>query len=237
MLFSSTINGIHQERSQSAYIAFFYTILIVFLSSNNLLRDRTMPRMTNIGIISRRAAIVSISTLTCISRAFSEVIKQSRIKSPCFVYSDLYSCDWPSEHRFPMSKFRDLKNYLSSSGLYTGEFITPPEMTERPDYMEAAYNVHEEGYLDRFISECLSPAEKRKIGLAFNEHLVRRTFAEAAGTCYTAELALSNGLAANLAGGTHHANRTGGSGFTVINDLAIAAHWLLSRHLCKRIMV
>lgn len=113
----------------------------------------------------------------------------------------------------------------------------PPEMPERPDYMEAVYSVHEEGYLDRFISECLSIAEKRKIGLTFNEHLVRRTFAEAAGTCYTAELALSNRLAANLAGGTHHANRTGGSGFTVINDLAIAAHWLLSRRLCKRIMV
>ena len=110
-------------------------------------------------------------------------------------------------------------------------------MNDRPDYMDSVYTVHDEGYVDRFVSESLSAEEKRKIGLAFTEDLVRRTFAEVAGTVYTAEVALNTGIAANLAGGTHHAKRGGGSGFTVINDLAVAAHWLISRRRCQRVMV
>jgi acetoin utilization deacetylase AcuC-like enzyme len=110
-------------------------------------------------------------------------------------------------------------------------------MDERPDYMDVVYTVHDEGYVDRFVSDSLSAAEKRKIGLAFTTDLVRRTFAEVAGTVYTAEIALAAGLAANLAGGTHHAKREGGSGFTVINDLAVAAQWLISRGRRRRVMV
>ena len=57
------------------------------------------------------------------------------------------------------------------------------------------------------------------------------------GTLKTARLALSDGLACHLAGGTHHAHRDFGSGFCIFNDCAIAAHVLLATGEVERLMV
>ena len=67
----------------------------------------------------------------------------------------------------------------------------------------------------------------RRIGLPWSQALVRRTRLEVAGTILTARLALEHGLACNLAGGTHHAHYGEGSGFTIFNDLVVAALVLL----------
>jgi acetoin utilization deacetylase AcuC-like enzyme len=85
-------------------------------------------------------------------------------------------------------------------------------------------------FLDTFLSGRLDDAACRRIGFA--EHtrrpeLIRRTVLEVAGTVLTAQLALQYGVAANLAGGTHHAQPTHGAGYTILNDLAIAAHVVL----------
>ena len=63
----------------------------------------------------------------------------------------------------------------------------------------------------------------RKIGLPWSPELVERTFAEVAGTILTADLALTCGLAVNTAGGTHHAHYDFGSGYCIVNDLAVTA--------------
>ena len=69
----------------------------------------------------------------------------------------------------------------------------------------------------------------RRIGLPWSKRLVRRTRLEVSGTILAAELALEYGLACNLAGGTHHAHYSEGSGFTIFNDLVVAARVLISR--------
>ncbi len=63
----------------------------------------------------------------------------------------------------------------------------------------------------------------RRIGFKWSPQLVRRTQLEVAGTVLAAQLALTHGLACHLGGGTHHAHRSFGSGFTILNDLAVAA--------------
>lgn len=143
--------------------------------------------------------------------------------APPMVYHEAYSCPWPEAHRFPMAKFRVLKDSLVNSGAFRGNFDTPPHPMETPDAMRHVYAVHDKQYVDRFIAGQLTYEEKRRIGLDFNDHLVYRTLAEVGGTMHTCDLAMQHGMACNLAGGTHHAHYDFGSGFTVINDLAVAA--------------
>ena len=81
-------------------------------------------------------------------------------------------------------------------------------------------------YLDRFLSGTLTNEECRIIG--FREHtarveLIERTVLEVAGTVLAAQLAIRYGLASNVAGGTHHAQRSQGRGFCILNDLAVVA--------------
>ena len=90
--------------------------------------------------------------------------------------------------------------------------------------MEAVYSVHDKSYLERFLTNTLTERERRRTGLhernKFDYLLPRRTLAEVAGTVLTCDLALDCGLAVNLAGGTHHAMPSYGSGFCVVNDIA-----------------
>lgn len=125
--------------------------------------------------------------------------------------------------RFPMGKFKYLKDSIVNSGIYKGPFIKPPHPLEVPDGILPVYAVHDKDYVDRFCAGLLTNDEIRRIGLDFSGELVYRTMAEVGGTMHTADLALEYGMAINLAGGTHHAHYNFGSGFTVINDLAVAA--------------
>uniref|UniRef100_A0A7S4F1X1 Histone deacetylase domain-containing protein n=2 Tax=Chrysotila carterae TaxID=13221 RepID=A0A7S4F1X1_CHRCT len=67
--------------------------------------------------------------------------------------------------------------------------------------------------------------------------LIDRTRLECAGTVLTAQLALEHGLACNLAGGTHHAHRSFGSGFTILNDLAVAAARIRATTEVRRVAI
>ena len=84
-------------------------------------------------------------------------------------------------------------------------------------------------FVHRFLNGELTKEECRRIG--FREQtgrpeLIERTVLEVAGTVLTCQLALRYGIAANVAGGTHHAHPTGGAGYTILNDLAVATHVL-----------
>jgi acetoin utilization deacetylase AcuC-like enzyme len=84
-------------------------------------------------------------------------------------------------------------------------------------------------FVGRFLRGQLSKEECRHIGFreqTSRPELIERTVLEIAGTVLTAQLALHYGLAANVAGGTHHAHMSGGAGYTILNDLAVTAHVL-----------
>lgn len=89
----------------------------------------------------------------------------------------------------------------------------------------------DQDFVHRFLSSQLTTEEARMIG--FREQtprpeLIRRTVLEVAGTVLTAQLACHYGVAANLAGGTHHAHSTMGAGYTILNDLVVTASVLTS---------
>jgi len=109
------------------------------------------------------------------------------------------------------------------------DFFRPPGFSEIPiqEWLELVNK--DTDYGRRFLQRELTREEARIIGFREETHrpeLIERTVLEVAGTVLTAQLALKHGIAANVAGGTHHAHPTGGAGYTILNDLAITANLL-----------
>lgn len=132
-----------------------------------------------------------------------------------------------------MQKFRLLLEHLQKAGIATDTNLFRPGKA-RQDILELA---HCKQYLKRFINGDLSPKEIRRMGLPWSEQLVQRSLISPNGTLLTASLALKNGLASHLAGGTHHAHHDFASGYCILNDLAIAALTLLNQGKISRALI
>lgn len=130
-----------------------------------------------------------------------------------------YSFEFPAKHRFPMEKFKLLHEHLKSIGLASSTNTLRPGKAK----LELLELAHCPAYLHRFIHNQQTRQELRRMGLPWSPGLVKRTLISPNGTFLTANLALQNGIACHLAGGTHHAHYDAASGFCVLNDLAIAA--------------
>ena len=145
-------------------------------------------------------------------------------------YTDEYTLPLPEGHRFPIQKYRMLRELLEQDGRFRFE-LAP--LAER-EVIELA---HDAAYVDAFESGTLSAQAIRRIGFPWSVGLVKRTLASVGGTLAATREALENGWGGNLAGGTHHAFRGEGSGFCVFNDIAVAAKWLQVSGHAKRIAV
>src|SRR5262249_23034725 len=82
---------------------------------------------------------------------------------------------------------------------------------------------HDPGYVSAVVEGTLGPALQREIGFPWSERMVERARHSVGATIAAARAALAEGLAANLAGGTHHASAGKGGGYCVFNDAAVAA--------------
>ncbi len=101
------------------------------------------------------------------------------------------------------------------------------ELVEAPSATDTQIlYAHDPSYLIKVIEGTLSAQEQREIGFPWSTQMVERSRRSAGATVAAAKTALNEGIAANLAGGTHHAYRDTGSGFCVFNDSAIAARTL-----------
>ena len=149
------------------------------------------------------------------------------------VYHPAYSVPLPSSHRFPMAKFRLLHELLWRRGLCTPDQLHEPLPVPR----RILERVHGRDYHKSISHDRLSTAERRRIGLPATRPLVRRSWLAVGGTLLTTRLALRHGLACHLAGGTHHAFATFGSGFCIFNDVAVAARQLLDEGAVEKLMV
>ena len=134
-------------------------------------------------------------------------------------YADHYVLPLPEGHRFPMEKYKKLRDLVSQlAGVY---LENAPSVTDT----QILY-AHEASYLIKVLQGSLSPQEQQEIGFPWSTQMVERSRRSAGATLAAAKIALKEGVAANLAGGTHHAYRNKGSGFCVFNDSAIAARAL-----------
>lgn len=134
-------------------------------------------------------------------------------------YSDHFVLPLPAGHRFPMSKYRLLREAV--------EQCTDIELVEAEAASDAQILLaHEPRYVQRVLRGELTPVEQKEIGFPWSPAMVERSRRSAGATIGACRAAVIDGVAANLAGGTHHAYRDHGSGFCVFNDVAIAARML-----------
>ena len=142
-------------------------------------------------------------------------------------YTDHFVLPLPAGHRFPMEKYSRLRDLVGT--LPSVELLEAPAASDT----QILY-AHDPQYLIKVIAGNLSPQEQKGIGFPWSLAMVERSRRSAGATVAAAKTALNEGIAANLAGGTHHAYRAMGSGFCVFNDSAIAARTLqkeISPHL------
>ena len=149
------------------------------------------------------------------------------------VYHPDYVAPLPDGHRFPMNKFRLIRNLLLKDGIVTPDRIFTPQLPQF-DWLTL---VHTADYIQSYCEGTLDVRSQRRIGLPWSAALAKRTQIAVGGTILTAQLALKYGCACNTAGGTHHAFPSYGSGFCIFNDLAIAARVLQQQGKVKKILI
>lgn len=149
----------------------------------------------------------------------------------CFYHPD-YFFPLPESHPFPMDKFWRAEAMIREDAPQ-GLRIEAAEPAAFEDLLRA----HTAAYLEKIRAGALDPAEALKLGLPAGETLLHRSRLETGGTLRAMEAALTDGLAANLAGGTHHAFADRGLGYCVLNDVAVAVRARHARRPAERVFV
>lgn len=148
-------------------------------------------------------------------------------------YSDHFVLPLPDGHRFPMAKYARLRARVSADGVLAVEdIVEAPAATW--DQLRLA---HSASYVQAVASGTLPPEMQRRIGFPWSPEMVERSRRSTGATIAAARVALREGVAANLAGGTHHAFVDRGEGYCVFNDVAVAARVLQHTHGCRRLAV
>ena len=132
-------------------------------------------------------------------------------------YADHFVLPLPEGHRFPMRKYSLLRERLSQE-------LPSLHMQQAPAASDGELALaHAPAYIQAVRTGSLPPQMQREIGFPWSEGMVERSRRSAGATIAAARVALTEGLAGNLAGGTHHASSEQGGGFCVFNDAAVTA--------------
>lgn len=147
-------------------------------------------------------------------------------------HSDHFVLPLPAGHRFPMSKYRLLRDRVAAT-------LPGLVLREAPAASDGELALaHEPRWIDAVVQGTLDAAAQREIGFPWSVQMVERSRRSVGATIAAARAALMDdeGVAANLAGGTHHAFAGKGSGYCVFNDVAVAARLMQAewhrRHRC-----
>ena len=137
-------------------------------------------------------------------------------------YSDTFELPLPEKHRFPMSKYRLLRERIAAASEFAeAQLLVPAGATDQ----ELA-TVHNPDYIRRVIEGQLTDLEIRRIGFPWSPGLMERSRRSVGASIEAGRAALIDGASVNLAGGTHHAYPDAGQGYCVFNDAAVAARVL-----------
>lgn len=148
-------------------------------------------------------------------------------------YHPIYKHPLPEGHRFPMEKYELLPKQLIHEGTCDESNFFKPEFPDEKHILA----VHDADYFNRLKALQLDRHEIRKSGFPLSQGLVDREQIIADGTIRACEYALENGIAMNIAGGTHHAYTSRAEAFCLLNDQAIGARYLQNKKLAKQILI
>jgi acetoin utilization deacetylase AcuC-like enzyme len=148
-------------------------------------------------------------------------------------FDPIYAHPLPEGHRFPMLKYELIPEQLLHEGLIVKENLFSPG----PISEEIILWTHDAAYWQQLRDLTLPVREQRRIGFLLSDRLVEREVRIGQGTIDGCHYAFENGIAFNVAGGTHHAGTNWGEGFCMLNDQAMAANYLLNKALAVSILI
>ena len=148
-------------------------------------------------------------------------------------YSPGYVATIPEDHIFPMKKFSGLHSYLINQNIISESAVVEPGLVDFVNLCTAHTNRYAHGVWEGSLSKM----EIRRMGLPWTKSLAIRSRLAVQGTINTGLMALQDGIAGNLAGGTHHAMPDFGEGFCVYNDVAVAIKVLKQAKWANKILV
>ena len=148
-------------------------------------------------------------------------------------YHPIYAHPLPEGHRFPMLKYELIPGQLLQEGTITMQNLVAPKRCLE----ETVLLTHTASYLQQLLCQTLTERQQRVIGFTQSQELTERELIIMQGTIDCALAALGAGIALNIAGGTHHAFADHGEGFCLLNDMAIAANYLLKHGLVQQVMI
>jgi acetoin utilization deacetylase AcuC-like enzyme len=146
-------------------------------------------------------------------------------------YSDLFVLPLPDGHRFPMAKYRLLRERIARD-LPDVDLRVPEAATDGVLAL-----AHTPDWIERLSLGRLSAPEQRAIGFPWSQAMVERSRRSVGATIAACRAALDDGAAVNLAGGTHHAGRDRGEGFCCLNDVAVAARLMQAERRARRVAI
>ncbi|GGE00695.1 histone deacetylase [Aureimonas endophytica] len=152
---------------------------------------------------------------------------------PPIVHHPAFDAHFDAKHRFPMSKFSRLAEILVEDGIVAGDGFAVPDPAPE-GWLTLA---HSRAYVEAVLTQSVPAPIEKAIGYRVDDRVALRSRCATAGTVLAGRLALAQGLACNTAGGSHHARRDGGAGFSVFNDVAVAACVLLAEGEVGRVLV
>jgi acetoin utilization deacetylase AcuC-like enzyme len=151
----------------------------------------------------------------------------------------VYSCHefvlpLPSGHSFPMAKYRLLHERVAAQAARLGIELRAPPAASDEDLLRA----HASDYVERMTRGHEVDADMRRIGFPWSAAMIERSRRSSGATTMALRDALrGDGVAVNLAGGTHHAGPARGGGYCVFNDSVVAARHAQAHGLARRVLV
>ena len=147
--------------------------------------------------------------------------------------TDQFVLPLPEGHRFPAAKYALVRERVEAAGVVAaGDLCLPPAAAD-----VEILRAHTADYLHRVQNGELTEKELRRIGFPWSVQMVERSRRSSGATMAACRAALSDGLAVNLAGGTHHAFADHGEGYCVLNDAAIAARAMQAEERAQRVVI
>jgi acetoin utilization deacetylase AcuC-like enzyme len=148
-------------------------------------------------------------------------------------YTDHYVLPLPQGHRFPMRKYALLRQRVSGAQLACPIDLCEPHAATDEEILRA----HTPAYLRAVCEGTLTADQIRRIGFPWSPEMVERSRRSSGATIEACRAALEEGVAVNLAGGTHHAFADAGEGYCVFNDSAIAARAMQAEKRIQRAII
>ena len=143
---------------------------------------------------------------------------------------DVYVYPLPPGHRFPLAKYRLVREAAERLPGVRVRDASPIEWSDLA-------RTHTSAYLERVQHGTLERREQFALGLPWSPQLVERARRATGATLQAARAALADGVAANLGGGTHHAFADAGRGFCVFNDVVTVVRALRAEGAVGRVLV